>query len=61
MEIIVKSRTFRITEKTSSYDFQCKWCGKTIKAGKNIFHSDAPGDDQCCSVSHVKIMVKNKI
>ena len=57
--IKIKNESCHFSEFTTTYDQPCKWCGKTIKAGKQYLRS-ADVEDSYCSLSHVKQAFKAK-
>lgn len=61
MFITIKGQSVYITQTTVIFSTQCQWCGKDIKSGKAKFYSSLSGNDESCSMSHVKQMVKNKL
>ncbi len=40
---------------------ECQWCGKDIKPGKTFYFAQLPGYNNCCSISHLKQLLKNSI
>lgn len=51
--IKIKNESCHFLEMPTICDKQCKWCGKTIKAGKQHLWS-ASVSGEYCSLSHVK-------
>lgn len=58
MQIKLKNKKeISVFYNTSNYEHNCRWCGKTIKAGKPHYYSLSYGgalSGDYCSVAHLK-------
>lgn len=57
MYIVIKGQSF-YTSTNWQYEGTCPWCGKTVKAGKGFYTSDA--GHPYCGMSHAKQGIKAK-
>ena len=55
MDINIKGQRFYI-QRNWSFEGSCPWCGKTVKAGKGVYTSDA--GYPYCGMGHAKQGIK---